>query len=133
MNRIRRCALVTRDTGVPQGAALLFASILTAALLTASAAAALKVILISLDGATPRFINQFLSDDVLSNDEGVGLLQGVGVRALRNITVAPSLTAPGHIAIATGSTAATNDITANTLHLIASTFTANISGFAAAI
>ena len=53
--------------------------------------------------------------------------------ALRNITVSPSLTAPGHIAIATGSTAAANDIVANTFHLIASPFTSNISGFAAPI
>ena len=88
---------------------------------------------ISLDGATPWLVNQYLGSGVLSRHEGVGLLQSRGIKALRNITVCPSLTAPGHIAIATGSTAAANDITANTFHLIASPFTSNISGFASPI
>lgn len=56
-----------------------------------------------------------------------------GVMAGRNITVTPSLTAPGHIAIATGSTAAKNDILANSFHLVASPFAQNISGFSAPI
>ncbi len=78
-------------------------------------------------------MNQYLASGVLSRHEGLGLLQIRGITALRNITVCPSLTAPGHIAIATGSTAAANDIVANTFHLIASPFTSNISGFAAPI
>ena len=53
--------------------------------------------------------------------------------AERNFTVTPSLTAPAHIAIATGSTAAKNDILANSFHLIASPFARNISGFSAPI
>lgn len=92
-----------------------------------------KVILISLDGATPRLINQYLADGTLSPDKGLGLLASQGLVAEQNLTVTPSLTAPGHIAIATGSTAANNDINANTFHLVASPFNQNISGFAAPI
>ncbi|NJR76084.1 MAG: phosphodiesterase [Scytonema sp. CRU_2_7] len=92
-----------------------------------------KVILISLDGATPRLVNQYLADGVLSSNQGIGLLQSQGVAAQRNITITPSLTAAGHIAIGTGSTAANNDINANSFHLVASPFTQNISGFAAPI
>jgi Type I phosphodiesterase / nucleotide pyrophosphatase len=64
---------------------------------------------------------------------GDRIVAAPGVKALRNITVCPSLTAPSHIAIATGSTAAANDIIANTMHLIASPFASNVSGFAAPI
>lgn len=92
-----------------------------------------KVILISLDGATPRLINEYLADGTLSRDRGLGLLVSHGLVADQNLTITPSLTAPGHIAIATGSTAANNDINANTFHLVASPFTQNISGFAAPI
>src|SRR5262245_63644240 len=49
------------------------------------------------------------------------------------MTISPSLTAPGHIAIATGSRAARNDVVANTFHLVASPFATTISGFAAPI
>jgi hypothetical protein len=70
---------------------------------------------------------------VLPADQGLGLLRSQGVFADQNTTIAPSLTAPGHIAIATGSTAANNDIIANTFHLVASPFTSNVSGFAAPI
>ncbi|NMG09462.1 alkaline phosphatase family protein [Brasilonema sp. UFV-L1] len=92
-----------------------------------------KVILISLDGATPRLINQYLADGILTSNEGMGLLQSQGVAAQRNITITPSLTAAGHIAIGTGSIAAKNDINANSFHLVASPFTQNISGFGAPI
>ncbi|BAZ23504.1 hypothetical protein NIES4073_43930 [Kalymmatonema gypsitolerans NIES-4073] len=34
-----------------------------------------KVILISLDGATPRLVNQYLTDGILSPNKGLGLLQ----------------------------------------------------------
>src|SRR5215831_4568273 len=84
----------------------LLARSLPLALLVATA----HVILISLDDAPPRIVNEF-----------------------SNITIPPSLTAPGHISIATGSTAAKNDIIANTFHLLASPFTSNVSGFAAPI
>ena len=71
--------------------------------------AAPKVILVSLDGASPRFVNEYLASGVLLPNEGIGRLQNVGFSALQNVTVTPSLTAVGHIAIATGSTAVKND------------------------
>ncbi len=92
-----------------------------------------KVVVISLDGATPRLVNQYLDNGALSQTEGLGLLKNVGISALQNITVTPSLTAPGHIAIATGSSAANNNINANSFHLVASPFSSNISGFGAPI
>jgi predicted AlkP superfamily pyrophosphatase or phosphodiesterase len=92
-----------------------------------------KVILISLDGATPRLVNQYLDSGVLSPNEGMGLLASKGVVAQQNQTITPSLTAPGHVAIATGSSAANNDINSNSFHLVASPFTQNISGFGAPI
>ena len=92
-----------------------------------------KVILISLDGATPWLLNQYLSNGVISRNQGLGLLKNQGIVAQQNVTVTPSLTAPGHIAIGTGSTAARNDINANSFHLVASPFNQNISGFAAPI
>ncbi len=92
-----------------------------------------KVILISLDGATPDMIKQDLKSGVLSPKQGLGLIKNQGVYAERNITCSASLTAACHIAISTGSTAARNDINTNTFHLVASPFTSNISAFAAAI
>ena len=102
-------------------------------LLAAVAAAAPRVIVISLDGATPRLVDQHMASGALSPTQGLGLLQNKGIHAEQNTTVSPSLTAPGHIAIATGSTAAHNDIVANTFHLVASPFNTNVSGFSAPI
>src|SRR5262249_8400508 len=56
-----------------------------------------KVVLISLDGAKPTLINQYLQTGVLSPDEGLGYLFTHGLEAQQNLTVTPSLTAPGHI------------------------------------
>ena len=95
--------------------------------------AAPRVVLISLDGATPELVRQFVRDGTLPRDRGLGLLMRTGLTAERNVTVNPSLTAPAHIAMATGSTAARNDIPANTFHLHASPFIATISGFGAPI
>ena len=92
-----------------------------------------KTIVISLDGATPTLVDKYLSNGAISQNQGLGLLKNKGVVAKQNITVNPSLTAPGHIAIATGSGAAANDINANSFHLVASLFNQNISGFAAPI
>src|SRR5262245_32241132 len=92
-----------------------------------------KVVVISLDGATPRIVQQYLSAGVLRHDRGLGLLASHGFTATLNSTVAPSLTAPGHVAIATGSTAANNDVVSNTFHLVASPFIATVSGFSAPI
>ncbi len=91
-----------------------------------------KVILISLDGATPRLVDQYIASGAIKANEGLGLLRSQGVSA-SNVTITPSLTAPGHVAIATGSTAANNDIDANSFHLVNSPFNQNISGFAAPI
>ena len=49
--------------------------------------------------------------------------------ARQNITATPSLTAVSHIAIATGSTAAHNDIPANFYHPVAAPISSGISGF----
>ena len=92
-----------------------------------------KVILISLDGATPRILNQYLKDGSIPQNEGLGLLKSKGVVSKQTITCTPSLTAACHIAIGTGSTAVRNDITSNNFHLVASPFNQNISGFAAPI
>src|SRR6185437_2154430 len=54
-------------------------------------------------------------------------------KVFRRGKIAPSLTAAAHIAIATGSIAAANDVVSNTFHLVASPFTFNISGFSAPI
>lgn len=108
-------------------------AVLTAALQSPAGHAAPKVVVISLDGATPRLVNQYLADGTLSADQGLGLLRQQGVYAEQNLTVSPSLTAAGHVAIATGSTAARNDVVANTFHLTASPFLLTISGFGAPI
>jgi predicted AlkP superfamily pyrophosphatase or phosphodiesterase len=106
--------------------------LLNSILLPASWAAP-KVVLISLDGATPRIVNGFLQSGVLPRRRGIGELRRQGFFAEQNIVIAPSLTAASHIAIATGSTAARNDVVSNTFHLVASPFTSNVSGFSAPI
>ena len=112
-------------------ASLAFAGVL--GLAAAAHATPPKVVLISLDGATLPLIEEFMRDGTIPHDRGLGLLKRKGLVAERNVTVNPSLTAPGHIAIATGSTAARNDVPANTFHLLASPFAMTISGFGAPI
>ena len=101
--------------------------------LPTSALAAPKVIVISLDGATPRLVQYYLTVGVLNHQEGLGLLQNNGLVGLRNIVAVPSLTAFGYIMIAIGSLAVNNDITSNTFHLVASPLGSVISGFGAPI
>src|SRR5215468_7505233 len=108
-------------------------TLLILAVLCTSAYAAPKVVIISLDGATPRIIDQLNVSGDLNPNEGINLLGAKGFSAQQNITIAPSLTAAAHIAIATGSIAAANDVVSNTFHLVASPFTFNISGFSAPI
>jgi hypothetical protein len=108
-------------------------SLLISAALCTSAYATPKTVIISLDGATPRIVDQLNASGQLNPNEGINLLRAKGFSAQQNVTIAPSLTAPAHIAIATGSIAAANDVLANTFHLVASPFTFNISGFAAPI
>jgi predicted AlkP superfamily pyrophosphatase or phosphodiesterase len=95
--------------------------------------AAPRVVIISLDGATPGLVWEFMQDGTIPQDRGLGLLFNNGTIALRNVTANPSLTAPGHISIATGSTAARNDIPANSFHLVGSPLSFNVSGFGAPI
>ncbi len=92
-----------------------------------------KVILVSLDAMNPTLVKKFINQGVLSEDQGIGLIRKLGVSADQNVTATPSLTAVSHVAIGTGSTAARNNITANSFHLVASPFTSNISGFGAPI
>jgi phosphodiesterase/alkaline phosphatase D-like protein/predicted AlkP superfamily pyrophosphatase or phosphodiesterase len=92
-----------------------------------------KVVLISLDGATDSIVDKYLANGVLDPKTGLGLLKAKGVAAASNETITPSITAPAHIAIATGSTAVNNDINANSFSLVSNPFTTNTSGFAAPI
>ena len=100
--------------------------------LVPAALAAPKVIVISLDGAAPWILDDYLAQGAFGT-EGLALIKDRGISAKQNVTVNPSLTAPAHIAIATGSIAAHNDVPANLFHLVASPFTSNISGFSAPI
>lgn len=96
--------------------------------------AAPRAVVISLDGCKPAIVQQLLASGVLSPSRGIGLIYTKGAFAPGgSLTVSPSLTAPNHIALATGSSAAHNDIPSNTFHLVASPFTSNISGFGAPI
>ncbi|MCP3407745.1 alkaline phosphatase family protein [Bradyrhizobium sp. CCGB01] len=92
-----------------------------------------KVVLISLDGAKPNFIQQFIEEGVLPRDGGLARLSRRGAVALQNVTASPSLTAVSHIEIATGSNAVHNDIPSNTFEAIVAPITSSISGFAAPI
>ncbi|MBD2775728.1 alkaline phosphatase family protein [Iningainema tapete] len=91
-----------------------------------------KNIVISLDGATFSILKNYLETNQLESNTGLGFLANTGV-FVPSTVITPSLTAPSHIAIATGSTAAKNDINANSFHLIKSPFNENISGFGAPI
>jgi hypothetical protein len=102
-------------------------------LLAVPAIAGPRIIVISLDGATPRIVKDLLKSGALPSNSGIGLLKRKGVWAEQNVTIAPSLTAAAHIAIATGSTAPRNDIPSNTFALVASPFGSTVSGFSAPI
>lgn len=91
-----------------------------------------KNIVISLDGATFSILKYYLETEQLNPNTGLGLIAKEGV-FVPSTVVTPSLTAPSHIAIATGSSAARNNINANSFHLIKSPFNTNISGFGAPI
>ena len=91
-----------------------------------------KNIVISLDGATFSILKDYLDNDQLEPGSGLSLLAKHGV-LVPSTTATASLTAPGHIAIATGSTAANNNINTNFFHLVASPFEEGISGFGAPI
>ena len=63
-----------------------------------------RVVVISLDGAKPDFIQKFIDEGVLPRDGGLARLSRHGAVAAQNVTASPSLTAVSHIEIATGST-----------------------------
>lgn len=88
-----------------------------------------KVILISLDGAKPDVIENYLATGVLNPKIGLGLLKARGAVATQNITATPSLTAVSHIAIATGSTAVNNNIPGNSYHAVVQPIGSFTSGF----
>jgi predicted AlkP superfamily pyrophosphatase or phosphodiesterase len=92
-----------------------------------------KVVLISLDGAKPDFIQKFIEEGVLPRDGGLARLSRHGAVAVHNVTASPSLTAVSHIAIATGSTAVHNDIPSNTFEAVVAPISSSLSGFAAPI
>jgi len=92
-----------------------------------------RVVLISLDGAKPNFIQRFIDDRTLPHDGGLARLSRHGAVALQNVTASPSLTAVSHIEIATGSTSVHNDIPSNTFQAIVQPTFSSISGFAAPI
>lgn len=73
-----------------------------------------RVVVISLDGAKPDFIQKFIDEGVLPRDGGLARLSRRGAVAVQNVTASPSLTAVSHIEIATGSTSVHNDIPSNT-------------------
>jgi predicted AlkP superfamily pyrophosphatase or phosphodiesterase len=118
----------------------LFAIAIAATLVTVGINAAMAtnsrrapVVLISLDGATPKLVNEYLNTGVLNPQEGLGRLRNRGVMALQNITCSPSLTAACHTTLNSGATTAKHDVAANSFHLLTSPFRSNISGFAAPI
>lgn len=127
--------LTSRKRKLPNPSCFLAVSIFLLAntFLSPQSWAAPKVVVISLDGATPRIVNNLLRRGVLPRQRGIGALRRNGFFAKQNIVIAPSLTAASHVAIATGSTAAHNDVVSNTFHLVASPFISNISGFSAPI
>src|SRR5262245_58384333 len=92
-----------------------------------------QVVVISLDGAKPDLIQHYHRTGVLDRRKGLGALARHGVAAEQNVTITPSVTAAAHIAIATGSISAHNDIPANTYHPVGSTIGTSLSGFAAPI
>lgn len=106
---------------------------LLAAAASTTAGAAPRVILISLDGARPDLVNNYLDGGVLDLGKGLGILRSKGSTATRNLPATPSVTAVNHIAIATGSTAVNNNIPANVFHPVAGTIGTTVSGFGAAI
>src|SRR5262245_24084380 len=56
-----------------------------------------KVIVISLDGATPSLIENYLAAKAFPPTSGLGLLRANGSRAAQNVTETPSLTAVSHL------------------------------------
>jgi hypothetical protein len=64
-------------------------SLLISAALCTSAYATPKTVIISLDGATPRIVDQLNANGQLNPNEGLNLLRAKGFSAQQNITIAP--------------------------------------------
>jgi hypothetical protein len=64
-------------------------SLLISAVLCTSAYATPKAVIISLDGATPRIVDQLNASGQLNPNEGINLLRAKGFSAQQNITIAP--------------------------------------------
>ena len=87
----------------------------------AARAQAPKVVSISLDGANPTLVEQYLKDGVLDKDVGLGRLRARGVSADQN-SRPPRLLPPCRaFAIATGARRLTTIFPANTFHPVAAT------------
>jgi hypothetical protein len=52
-----------------------------------------KVIIISLDGASPSHVEEYLKNGVLDSNSGLGRLRARRISADRNVTATPSVTA----------------------------------------
>ena len=109
------------------------AGLMALGLVPAVVEASPRVVVISLDGAKPDLVEEYLARGILDRDRGIGRLRRHGFRALQNVTATPSVTAVSHIAIATGSTAVHNDIAANSIQPVAAPIGTSVSGFAAPI
>src|SRR5215831_20105316 len=71
-------------------------SLLMSAVLCTSVYATPKTVIISLDGATPRIVDQLNANGQLNPNEGINLLRAKGFSAQQNITIAPSLRSEEH-------------------------------------
>ena len=91
------------------------------------------VVIISLDGAKPDFIQQFIDEGVLPRDGGLARLSRHGAVAVQNITASPSLTAVSHIEIATGRPPSTTTFPRTPSRRSSGRATSSLSGFAAPI
>ena len=60
-------------------------------LLTSAATAAPRVIIVSLDGATPRLVDEYTAAGEMNPLTGLGRLRTHGLAAKQNVTVSPSL------------------------------------------
>ena len=64
-------------------------SLFFAAALCTTMQAAPKVVIISLDGATLRLVDEFTASGALNPNEGLGVLRRLEFSALQNITIMP--------------------------------------------
>ena len=97
---------------------------------TPDAAAARRVVLLSLDGVAAERHRDNLRDGVYRDPDGLAAFAG-GTVVERAIPVNPTLTAANHAAIATGTSAAITGIVGNEFKLPGAAVGSEVSGFAA--